>query len=70
MPKNKKNRGAIGRCCICNKKVFEKQLISGAVVYMKGWPGDGFACVDHTGVHECYAIGKEKRNVRKKMPDV
>jgi hypothetical protein len=71
-----KDRGSLGRCCICNKKVFEKELLSGSVVYMKGWPGDGYAHVDHTGVHNCYAIeeetyrGKKQKKKGGKLPDV
>ncbi len=57
---------ALGRCCICNRKVFEKNLIDGNVVYMKGWPGGGYAHVDHTGVHECYKIDTEVGHGKKK----
>ena len=67
---------ALGRCCICSKKVYEKDLASGSVVFMKGWPGDGFAHVDHTGIQDCYTLeegtksGKKKKKRGGKLPDV
>ena len=57
---------ALGRCCICNKKVYEKDLRSGSVVFMKGWPGDSYAHVDHTGIHDCYTLEKETKSGKKK----
>lgn len=59
----------IGRCYICQREVTRDNLarkenaIEPEVQYFRGWPGDGFACVEHPGVREAYQEEIDKANI-------